>query len=48
MNIKYLPVGPYGTNCYFLCDEAAGVCAVIDPGGSSDLIMKKINGLSKK
>ena len=34
MEIKYLAVGPYGTNCYFLCDKEAGVCAVIDPGGS--------------
>ena len=46
MNIKYLPVGPYGTNCYFLCDEAAGVCAVIDPGGSPDQIQAVLRQLS--
>ena len=33
MKIKTLIVGPIGTNCYLLCDEAARVCAVIDPGG---------------
>lgn len=32
MKIKTLAVGPIMTNCYLLCDEQAGVCAVIDPG----------------
>jgi hypothetical protein len=32
MIIKDLQVGMIGTNCYILCDELAGVCAVIDPG----------------
>lgn len=35
MKIKHLCVGPIGTNCYILCDEASGVCAVIDPGGDA-------------
>ena len=35
MNIKTLCVGPIGTNCYLLCDKAAGACAVIDPGGDA-------------
>ena len=48
MQIKYLPVGAYGTNCYFLCDEAAGVCAVIDPGGSPDQIRRALEGLACK
>ena len=48
MQIKYLPVAPYGTNCYFLCDEAAGVCAVIDPGGSPDQIRRALEGLACK
>ena len=38
MKIKTLCVGPIGTNCYILCDEAAGVCAVIDPGGDADRV----------
>lgn len=32
MKVLSLMVGPIMTNCYLLCDEAAGVCAVIDPG----------------
>lgn len=32
MKIQTLQVGPIGTNCYILCDPAAAVCAVIDPG----------------
>lgn len=39
MEIKYLPVGAYGTNCYFLCDQEAGVCAVIDPGENPQQII---------
>ena len=35
MNIKVLQVGPIGTNCYILCDEAEKLCAVIDPGGDA-------------
>ena len=35
MEIKVLQVGPIGTNCYLLCDEAAKLCAVIDPGGDA-------------
>ncbi len=35
MKIKSLCVGPIGTNCYLLCDEAAKVCAVVDPGGDA-------------
>ena len=38
MNIKTLQVGPIGTNCYILCDEAEKLCAVIDPGGDADLV----------
>ena len=38
MNIKVLQVGPIGTNCYILCDEAAKLCAVIDPGGDASRV----------
>ncbi len=38
MEIKCLQVGPIGTNCYLLCDEAARVCAVVDPGGDGERI----------
>ena len=42
MKIKTLCVGPIGTNCYILCDEAAGVCAVIDPGGDADRVVAAV------
>ena len=35
MEIKSLQVGPIGTNCYLLCDEAEKLCAVVDPGGEA-------------
>lgn len=35
MEIKTLPVGPIGTNCYLLCDQQEKCCAVIDPGEES-------------
>lgn len=33
-----LQVGPIMTNCYILCDEAAKVCAVVDPGADADRV----------
>ena len=39
MKIQALQVGSIGTNCYLLCDEAAKVCAVIDPGAEPELIL---------
>ena len=35
MEIKILQVGPIGTNCYILCDDAEKLCAVVDPGGDA-------------
>ena len=35
MDIQILQVGPIGTNCYLLCDEAEKLCAVVDPGGDA-------------
>ncbi|MBR4546151.1 MAG: MBL fold metallo-hydrolase [Oscillibacter sp.] len=38
MKVQCLQVGAIETNCYLLCDEAAGVCAVIDPGDEAGRI----------
>ena len=38
MDIQILQVGPIGTNCYILCDEAEKLCAVIDPGGDASRV----------
>ena len=32
LQIKRMPVGQIGTNCYLLEDTDAKLCAVIDPG----------------
>lgn len=44
MIIKALQVGQIGTNCYLLADEAAKVCAVVDPGDSGERIAQIIKG----
>ena len=42
MRVLSLVVGPIMTNCYILCDEAAKVCAVIDPGDEVGRIEEEI------
>ena len=43
MKLESLTVGLIGTNCYLLWDESAGnAAAIVDPGGSADLILYKI------
>ena len=43
MTLDSLQVGLIGTNCYLLTDETAGnATAVIDPGGSADQILARI------
>ena len=42
MIIKHLTVGSIGTNCYLLEDEAAGLCAAVDPGGSAQEILSAL------
>jgi glyoxylase-like metal-dependent hydrolase (beta-lactamase superfamily II) len=43
MEIKALQVGPIGTNCYLLCDEARRVCAVVDPGGDPQRVIAAVD-----
>ena len=42
MQIKALPVGELGTNCYLLEDEASKLAAVIDPGDEAGRILAQI------
>ena len=37
-----IEVAPLMTNCYLIGDGAAGVCAVVDPGGSPDKVLHMI------
>ena len=40
MKIECFPVGWLRANCYVLWDEGSGECAVIDPGGNPERILK--------
>lgn len=42
MEIKVLPVGELGTNCYILEDEEAKLAAVIDPGDEAGRILAQV------
>ena len=42
MKIDSIQVGPIMTNCYLLCDDAAGVCCVIDPGDEPARVEKMV------
>ena len=42
MNIKILPVGELGTNCYLLEDEETKLAAVIDPGDEAGRILAQL------
>ncbi len=42
LQIKRMPVGQIGTNCYLLEDTDAKLCAVIDPGDQPEDIDREI------
>lgn len=42
VDIKSIPVGQLGTNCYLLIDQATKECAIVDPGDDSKRIMQLI------
>ncbi len=42
MIVKPVIVGLLRTNCYVVCDEQAGVCAVIDPGAKAERILEAV------
>ena len=48
MILKTMTVGPVQTNCYLIGDEAAGVCALVDPGDQAQdlLAMAADTGLA--
>ena len=45
MKIKKIIVGPLKANCYIVYDESIRKGVIIDPGGSSDKIIKSAKGL---
>jgi glyoxylase-like metal-dependent hydrolase (beta-lactamase superfamily II) len=42
MKIRSATVGPVMTNCYLLCDETQGVCALIDPGDETERLERMV------
>ena len=42
MQIKALPVGAMGTNCYLLEDESTNAAAIVDPGGDAGRILAQL------
>src|SRR3989442_4312193 len=42
MRIVQIPNGRFVENCYFVIDEAAGECAIIDPGEEAGMIAHKL------
>ncbi len=42
MKVVTIPNGQFVENCYVVIDEAAGECAVIDPGEAAGLILHKL------
>jgi hydroxyacylglutathione hydrolase len=42
MRVLSMQVGPIQTNCYLLCDEAAKVCFVIDPGDEPERVEEMV------
>lgn len=41
MKIITMPLGALQTNCYLVCDEASGLCAVIDPAAFAPRILAR-------
>ena len=42
LQIRRMPVGQIGTNCYLLEDSQRMRCAIIDPGDQSDDIAREM------
>lgn len=42
MRIVQIPNGRFVQNCYLVIDEAAGECAIVDPGEDAGLILHKL------
>lgn len=48
MRIVQIPNGQFVENCYLVVDEAAGECAVVDPGEEPGLILHKLAATGAK
>ena len=48
LNLKYLPLGDYQTNCYFLWEDGSSTCAVVDPGYEAETVLSAAKRLGKE
>ena len=48
MKIDSIRVGFIATNCYLLCDEETGVCALIDPGDKPEQVADIIEATAEE
>ncbi len=48
MKIVQIPNGSFAENCYLVLDEAAGECAVVDPGEEAGLILHQVEQAGAK
>ncbi|MCH3962895.1 MAG: MBL fold metallo-hydrolase [Clostridium sp.] len=46
MKIQRMSVGMYAANCYIVLDENSNECAVIDPGGDSEVIKNALKAMN--
>lgn len=44
LTVQEIPLGPISANCYVLTDTATQTCAVIDPGGFDEALIRLIGG----
>lgn len=44
MKIIAIPNGMFAQNCFLVVDDAAGECAIVDPGEEAGLILHKVSG----
>jgi glyoxylase-like metal-dependent hydrolase (beta-lactamase superfamily II) len=48
MRIVQIPNGQFVENCYLVVDDAAGECAIVDPGEEAGLILNKLAATGAK
>ncbi|WP_164216108.1 MBL fold metallo-hydrolase [Virgibacillus sp. YIM 98842] len=46
MNIKSMPLGPLGTNCYIVYEESNAI--IIDPGGEAEKVIRFLDSVKLK
>ena len=45
LEIKTIPLGPFQTNCYVVCDPEEQSCIIIDPAGDAEQLLNTVADL---